>query len=298
MTILRTPDERFTTLEDFPFQPNYIDINGVRVHYVDEGAGDVILCLHGEPTWSYLYRKMIPPLSQNHRLIAMDFIGFGRSEKYAQREDYSFEMHRSTLADFIERMKLDRITLVVQDWGGLLGLTVASQMPDRFARLVIMNTFLPTGEEKLGEAFHRWRAFVERAPNLQVGRVIGSGLKQKERLTSGAKAAYEAPFPDDTFKAGVMTWPLLVPLKPGDPGAAEMKKARSVLSAWQKPALVMFSDSDPIMEPGYEFFLNLIPKSDKNQGIRIIDAGHFVQEEKGEELATHILDFMMRNPIE
>ena len=298
MTVLRTPDERFASLEDFPYQPNYIDINGVRVHYVDEGAGEVILCLHGEPTWSYLYRKMIPALARHHRVIAMDFIGFGRSDKFSAKEDYTFEMHRSTLEDFIELKKLDRITLVAQDWGGLLGLTVATQMPDRFARLVIMNTFLPTGEEELGEAFNRWRDFVERAPNLQMGRIIAAGLKEKKRLTPGAKAAYDAPFPDVSFKAGVMTWPLLVPLRPEDSGAAEMKKARSVLSAWQKPVLVMFSDSDPITKPGYEFFLNLIPKTGKNKGIWIHDAGHFLQEEKGDELATHILDFIDGNPDE
>ena len=149
MFILRTPDERFLDLPDFPFQPNYAEINGVRVHYLDEGNGEVILCLHGEPTWSFLYRKMIPILSKDHRVVAMDFIGFGRSDKSHDKQDYSFKMHKDTLASFIEELKLERISLVVHDWGGLIGLTVASEMPHRIARLIIMNTGLPIGEQPM-----------------------------------------------------------------------------------------------------------------------------------------------------
>ncbi|GAI14815.1 unnamed protein product, partial [marine sediment metagenome] len=161
MAVIRTPDERFENLPDFRFVPRYVDVKGLRVHYVDEGNGEVILCLHGEPTWSFLYRKMIPLLSVKHRVIAMDFIGFGRSDKFTEREEYSFQMHRDTLLDFIDTLAIDQITLVTHDWGGLIGLRLASEMPDRFARLVIMNTGLPTGEQQANDSFIMWRQFAE-----------------------------------------------------------------------------------------------------------------------------------------
>ncbi|HLF81188.1 MAG TPA: alpha/beta fold hydrolase, partial [Anaerolineales bacterium] len=170
--ILRTPDDRFAGLADFPFAPRYVDIQGLRVHYVDEGRGDPVLCLHGEPTWSYLYRNLIPPLAQGQRVLAMDFIGFGRSDKLSERGDYSLQFHLDILKAFLEALDLQRVTLVVHDWGGLIGLTAASQQPDRFARLVIMNTGLPTGESRMPEAFLRWRAFAERVSELPIGRVI------------------------------------------------------------------------------------------------------------------------------
>jgi haloalkane dehalogenase len=294
MPVIRTPEERFRDLPDFPFQPHYVDIKGLRIHYIDEGQGEVILCLHGEPSWSYLYRKMIPILSHNQRVLAMDFVGFGRSDKFTERREYSFQMHHDTVAGFINMLGLERITLVVQDWGGLIGLTVASEMPERFTRLVIMNTGLPTGDEPMGRGFMRWREFATSSSDLPIGAVIQMGAAQRDRLTPEILAAYESPFPDLTYKAGAMAFPLLVPIRPNDPGAVEMRRAREALSKWHKPALVMFSDKDPITRGGDIFFRAIIPSAKDQPEIVIHDAGHFLQEDKGEEIAQHIVDFIAR----
>jgi haloalkane dehalogenase len=297
MPVIRTPDERFSRLPDFPFAPHYIEVNRLRIHYVDEGKGETILCLHGEPSWSFLYRKMIAAMHRRHRVIAMDFIGFGRSDKFTEREAYSFSMHLDTLTGFIKAMDLKQITVVVQDWGGLIGLAAVAHMPELFARLVIMNTFLPTGKERLSEAFLAWRKYAETHPDMQIGRSILGGMAHAETITAEIVAGYEAPFPDVRYKAGAAMWPLLVPISPDDPAATEMQHAREVLSKWDKPALVMFSDRDPIMRGGDKFFRSLIPTAKNQTETTIKDAGHFLQEEKGEEIARHILEFMERTPV-
>jgi haloalkane dehalogenase len=286
----RTPEERFLNLPGYPFAPHYVVMNGARMHYVDEGRGEVILCLHGEPSWSFLYRKMIPPLARNHRVVAPDFFGFGKSDKFTERSEYSFQMHRDSLVAFMDQLKLERITLVCQDWGGLIGLRVVGEMPERFARLVIMNTALGTGDN-LGPVFMAWREYMASNPDLDVAALFKRLIVQETSKTQDVLAAYAAPFPDRSYKEGVHAFPMLVPITPDDPGAHESREASKVLSRWTKPCLLMFSDKDPVLGlPAGRVFEKLIPSA--GQMIAILDAGHFLQEEKGEELAEHILVFM------
>ncbi|MFX1286712.1 MAG: haloalkane dehalogenase [Promethearchaeota archaeon] len=297
MPIIRTPEEYFDNLPGYPFLPHYIEVNGMRVHYIDEGQGEIILCLHGEPTWSYLYRKLIPIfVKAGYRVIAPDFIGFGKSDKFTTLEEYTFQVFKTMLLDFIQVLDLYQITLVVQDWGGLIGLALVGEVPEKFSRLVIMNTGLPIGRA-VNEAFLSWRQFVENTPNLPIGQIIGMGLVKNEILTPDIIKAYEAPFPNETFKAGARAWPLLVPIHPDDPVVIEMLQARENLQKWGKPALIMFSDGDPITKGGDQFFWKLIPSAKNQPEIVIKEAGHFLQEEKGEEIAEQILDFISRTPF-
>jgi haloalkane dehalogenase len=294
MSIVRTPDERFADLPDFPYEPHYSQLGPVRMHYVEAGSGDPILCLHGEPTWSFLYRKMIPQLSTVGRVIAPDMIGFGRSDKYTDRDAYTFQMHRDALAAFLEALDLRRITLVCQDWGGLIGLRPAAEMPDRFARLVIMNTGVPTGDEPPSEGFKRWREFAANSTDLPVGFIMRRTLVGGDNVDQRVIDAYDAPFPDVSFKAGAMQFPLLVPISPDDPASESMRNTRKVLSGWTKPALVMFSDGDPITRGGDRWFRKLIPSAKDQPEIVIQGASHFLQEDSGPEIAEHIVAFLGR----
>ena len=295
MKIVRTPDERFANLPDFPYEPHYVDVLDMRMHYVDEGAGDeVVLCLHGEPSWSFLYRKIIKVLAPHYRVVAPDLIGFGRSDKPIELEDYTYEMHHDSIVAFIKALDLKHITLVCQDWGGLLGLPIATEYPDRFARLVIMNTGLPTGEQKVTEGFKQWLAFAER-----VGRALPISLLFQRsavaELSPEVLAAYEAPFPDESYKAGAAQFPLIVPVTPDAPAAEAMRQTRQRLEKWEKPTLVMFSDSDPVTAGGDRYFRKNIPGAQEQPNIVIEGAGHFLQEEKGEEIGTHIHEFIQRS---
>ncbi len=294
MPIIRTPDERFANLPDWPYEPRYVAVNGLRIHYVEVGKGDPILCLHGEPSWSYLYRKMIPLLAQVGRVIAMDFVGFGRSDKFTEINAYSYQMHHDVIAGFIKQLDLQNITLVCHDWGGILGLPIATEMPERFARLVIMNTGLPTGDGPISEGFLQWRAFAERmGVELIPGQIIAISTLLRN-LPEAVQAAYDAPFPDASYRAGVAAFPLLVPIKSDDPGAAEIRAARKALANWDKPALVLFSDGDPVTKGGDKFFRRLIPTASQQPEVVIQNAGHFLQEEKGEEIAGHIVRFLTK----
>lgn len=294
MSVYRTPDDRFSDLPGFPFEPHYVEVGGLRVHYVDEGEGAPVLCLHGEPTWSYLYRKMIPPMAARHRVLAMDFVGFGRSDKLTDSSAYSFGLHADTLRGFLEALDLTGVTLVVQDWGGLIGLAVAAAAPDRFARLVIMNTFLPTGEEAKTPAFLQWRQYVARNPDLPVGRIVQRGTAHPERMPPAVVAAYDAPFPTAASKAGAAVWPLLVPMMPDDPVAAVMRETQRLLAAWMKPAFVLFAPGDPILGQAHAFFRRLLPTAAAQPEVFIDDASHFLQEEQGAAIAAHLLAFIDR----
>lgn len=297
MTIFRTPDERFANLPDYDFAPRYAQIGDTRMHYVDEGASsETVLCLHGEPTWSYLYRHMIPPLAAGRRVVAPDMVGFGKSDKYAAEDDYSYQMHYDKLLGLIEALDLRNITLVCQDWGGSLGLAIAANEEQRFARLVVLNTFLPTGQEKISDAFLQWRAFSQKVgKRMQVGRLISQTITHYE-LPADIIAAYDAPYPDDSYKAGAAVFPSLVPISPEMPGAAEMRMAREKLSKWTKPVQVMFSDGDPILGGAAKFFRRLFPTANEQPEITIRGAGHFLQEEKGAEIAAEVIAFIERTP--
>ncbi|MCI5083154.1 MAG: haloalkane dehalogenase [Saprospiraceae bacterium] len=293
MEFVRTPDERFENLPDYPFAARYLQLaDGLRMHFLDVGAGDgpVVLLLHGEPSWSYLYRKMIPPLAEaGYRLIAPDLIGFGKSDKPTKTTDYTYDRHLNWLQQCLDQLELQDIQLFCQDWGGLLGLRLLAAQPERFASAVVANTFLPTGSAKPNQAFEQWLAFSQNVPEFPVGKILQASTVSE--LSPEVVAAYEAPFPDESYKAGARIFPALVPMSEDDPEAANNKEAWKVLSAWQKPLLTLFSDSDPIMKGLEKYFIEHIPGA-KGQPHQVIEqAGHFLQEEKGEELAALMIDF-------
>ena len=287
-SVLRTPDERFADLPGFPYQPEYLDIEGLRMAYVEHGAGDPILMLHGEPTWGYLYRRMIPALSQAGRVIVPDLIGFGRSDKPVAANAYSYRSHARWVRRFIETLDLRRITLVCQDWGGLLGLRALAHMPGRFKGLVAMNTGFPDGRHP-GEAFLKWRRGSQRMEELDVARLMTATLRRRV-LTAGEAAAYQAPFPSRRYQTGALTFPRLVPIRPDDPGAYENRALIERLKTLELPVLLAWGGQDPITAAGESFlrsiFRNVAPP------FNIHDAGHFIQEDAGEELAVHILEWL------
>ena len=293
MRSLRTPDERFANLSGYPFEPNYIEIgDGLRMHYVDEGplGGDPVLLLHGEPSWSYLYRKMIPVVAgAGFRAIAPDLIGFGRSDKPVERSEYTYQSHMDWLHAFVEGLDLRRATLFGQDWGGLLGLRLVAEAPDRFDRVVASNTLLPTGDRDLGEAFHAWRKFSQEAPKFPIGSIVKGGCASAPQEIVDA---YNAPFPDDSYKAGARHFPMLVPSSPDDPAVPANRKAWEVLQSWDKPFLTAFGDSDPITRGADRVLQKLIPGAKGQPHTTMANAGHFLQEDKGEELAEIVVAFM------
>ena len=283
---MRTPDERFADLPGFPYAPRYLEWHGLRAHYLEAGRGErTFLCLHGEPTWSYLYRRMIPALVEDARVVAPDFIGFGRSDKPEDEALYTFDFHRRFLLDFIERQDLKRITLVVQDWGGLLGLTLPMEMPERFERLLVMNTMLAGGDAPLSEGFLAWRAYVARTPDIDCGKLMS---RTCPHLAAQEIAAYDAPFPDLESKAGVRRFPQLVPEQRDDPGAALSRKAKDWLAtSWKGGSFMAIGVKDPVLGPPV---MTELRKSIRGcpEPYLVRNGGHFLQE-WGEEVAAAAL---------
>jgi haloalkane dehalogenase len=291
MEILRTPDERFRDLPGYPFAPHYVEVGGLRMHYVDEGDGPAVLLLHGEPSWSYLYRKMIPLLTgAGFRAIAPDLIGFGRSDKPVAREAYSYQHHMDWLTGLVTALDLRGVTLVGQDWGGLLGLRLAAEQAPRFAGIVAANTFLPTGDHKTPDAFFAWQQFSQSVPVLPIGGIVARGCTTA--LPAEVVAAYDAPFPDERYKAGARQFPLLVPTRPDDPASAANRAAWEVLKRWDKPFLTAFSDKDPITAGAERLLQRSIPGAAGRVHPTIAGGGHFLQEDCGEALARVVIDFV------
>jgi len=296
---LRTPDGRFADLPDFPYEPRYADVpdgegSALRMAWVEDGPadGEPVLLLHGEPSWSFLYRHLLPPLAAaGLRAIAPDLVGFGRSDKPARREDHGFARHVEWVRYLVEDvLDLRGITLVGQDWGGLIGLRLAAEHPDRFGRLVLANTGLPTGDHPMPEIWHQFKQAMETAPQIDVGRFVQAGCRRP--MSDAVRAGYDAPFPAPEFQVGPRVMPGLVPITPDDPAAAANRAAWEVLAGWNVPALVAFSDGDPITSGMAPILQALLPGAQGREHPTITDAGHFLQEDAGQELAQAILAFV------
>jgi len=296
MKILRTPDSQFDNLPDYDFTPNYVTVgDGLRLHYVDEGPkfGRTVIMMHGEPSWSYLYRHMIKAVSAaGFRVLAPDLIGFGRSDKPSEMSDYTYTSHVGWMQDWLTQMDVSGATLFCQDWGGLIGLRLVTANPDVFAGVIAANTFLPTGEAKPSEVFENWKVFSQTVPEFPAGGIIrGATVKP---LGEGVEAAYDAPFPDESYKAGARIFPSIVPSSPDMDGAADNKAAWKVLGAWDKPFLTCFSDQDPITKGGDVFFQKAVPGCAGQPHQTLKGGGHFLQEDLPDELGQIIIEFGAR----
>ncbi|MFX1394726.1 MAG: haloalkane dehalogenase [Promethearchaeota archaeon] len=297
MKLLRTPDERFKNLSDFPYKPYYVEVDNIRIHYVDEGPKneEVILLMHGEPSWSFLYRHMIPILMKaGYRTIAPDLVGFGRSDKPTEQSDHTYRKHVKWITKFVKSLDLQNITLFCQDWGSLIGLRVAIENQERFTRIVLSNGGLPTGAQNMSEAFLRWREFSRTATKFDIKRIMQDGTITK--LSKDVLRGYDTPFPDDSYKAGARIMPSLVPISKDDPEFEANTRAWEQFGKWEKPFLTAFSDKDPITGGGYIPWQKHVPGAQGQNHPTIKDAGHFVQEDKGTELAEVIIEFIKNNP--
>lgn len=303
MKVLRTPDHCFENLPGYNFSTNYLSVdNGqgglLRLHFLDEGPrdGQVVLLMHGEPSWSFLYRKMIKGLVETgHRVIAPDLIGFGRSDKPTELSDYSYQSHLDWMTDWLHQLDLQSTVLFCQDWGGLIGLRLLAAEPGRFSGVVVANTGLPTGDVEPSDAFVKWREFSQTVPKFPVGQIL-QGATVSE-LSAEVVQAYDAPYPDETYKSGARQFPTLVPILPNDPASEDNRQAWKVLARFDKPFLTAFSDKDPVTAGGDLLFQKVVPGCKGQQHVVVKDGGHFLQEDKGEELAGVIAQFIKDNSL-
>jgi len=302
MALKSTPEGAFDAVPDYEYEPRYVSIDAPEdpeMAYVDtDPAGEseeTFLCLHGEPTWGFLYRKMIPTLAERGRVVVPDAIGFGRSDKYTDREAYSYDLHYDALEQLLAELDLKQVTLVCQDWGGIVGLPVAANNQERFARLVPMNTDCPTGTAEMAEEWYEFRDFVESVEELPIGMLIANATTTD--LSDDVLAAYEAPFPEEELKAGAREWPDMVPRADGGDGGEITSAARETLGEWDKPAFVLFSDADPITRGARDPLRELIPTATEQPDVWIEDAAHFLQEDAGEAIAEEIVAFVDRTPV-
>ncbi|GAA1911041.1 haloalkane dehalogenase [Nocardioides marmoribigeumensis] len=287
--VLRTPDERFEGLPGYDFAPHYTEVDGLRLHHVDEGPRDAapVLMLHGEPSWSYLYRHMVPVFAgAGLRAVAPDLVGFGRSDKPTVRSAYSYQAHVDWMASWLEAVDLRDVTLVCQDWGSLIGLRLVAEHQDRFARVVVANGFLPTADRRTPPAFHLWRAFALHSPVLPVGRIVDVGCRR--RLSAAERRAYDAPYPSSRYKAGARAFPALVPTSPDDPAVPANRAAWEALGRWEKPFLTLFGAGDPILGRADRPLQQHVPGAAGQPHDRL-PGGHFVQEDQGEEIARRVV---------
>jgi haloalkane dehalogenase len=305
MQTLRTPDDRFAALPDFPYEPRYAEVpdgdgdgGTLRMAWIEDGPadGDPVLLLHGEPSWSFLYRTMIPLLvAAGHRVVAPDLVGFGRSDKPTQQGDHTYARHvewvRALAFDVLE---LRHVTLVGQDWGGLIGLRLAAEHPERFARIVAANTGLPTGDHPMPEIWHRFREVIQSTPVVDVGRFVQAGCLRP--MPDDVRAGYDAPFPDESYKAAARAMPGLVPTTPTDPATEANRAAWAALAGSPTPALVAFSDGDPITRDMAPILQAALPGARDRTHPVIENAGHFLQEDAGPELAASIVEFIAATP--
>ena len=299
MKILRTPQDRFENLPDYPFEPHYLSINDrweqveIRIHTIDEGEADAqpVLMLHGEPSWSFLYRKMVTPfVNAGYRVLAPDLPGFGKSDKPSERGDYSYARHVAWMQDWLRALDLQDIIVICQDWGGLIGMRLVADEPHRFARVVTANTMLPTGDHAAGEAFERWRKFSQETPVFPTGQIVNKGCVSE--LSDEEIAAYDAPFPDESYKEGARQFPVLVPTTPDNPESQANREAWKVLMGFEKPWLCAFGDSDPITGAAAPVIQKLIPGCHRQPHTTLRGGGHFIQEDCGEELSRVVLDWL------
>ncbi len=295
---VRTAEARFAQLPDFPYTPHYTVVGGLRIAHIDEGPRDapVVLLMHGEPAWSFLYRKMIPVLLQaGYRVVAPDLVGFGRSDKPTRAADYSYLNHVLWMSAWLEAQDLRQITLFSQDWGSLIGLRLAAEAPQRFDRIVLANGGLPTGAMPVPRAFKIWRAFARYSPWFPIGRIVKAGCV--DGLTPQEAAAYDAPFPTRRHRLAARLFPTFVPTTPDDPERARNEAAWAVFEGWEKPFLTLFSNRDPVTRGGHRIWHQRVPGAKGQPHAVTRGAGHFLQEDRGPEVAQAIVAFMRATPV-